>query len=127
MSPLDYAVKFNQITVCQLIVDFVNKHYADPLFNFMFDKNFINLLRMNVSLNDYGDNIAYFKIPWPIYPTTHQNDVTLIRGYNKPIKYLEFENVFKELDEAEIDNTKPSISIEYHVINMPSTLNDNKL
>lgn len=81
ISPLDTAIKSNQIKSIVLLLDMIVKFQENHCFNFLIDKHFNTLIDKQINLNDYFDSsLPIIKINSKNFPELHHDDSELIIG-----------------------------------------------
>eukprot|EP00347_Sterkiella_histriomuscorum_P009011 403342872 len=126
-SPLDVAIKANQIKSVSLYLDLIVKFQNNHSFNYLIDKNLISLIQKSISLSEYFEsNLPIIKVNNKNYPDLHFDDQEIIVGIDcidQPRDLLDKYNEIlgQELQQNQ-DGDQQQFPIEYHLINFPETL-----
>lgn len=68
------------------ILNYIVKYQNNYISAFLFSKNFHIILEKGIELTDLlSSNVFYYQFDLDEWPSTHTNDVTLIRPYNNSI------------------------------------------
>ncbi|CDW82015.1 wd-40 repeat protein [Stylonychia lemnae] len=132
-SPLDFSVKAHQRKISNIMLQILIKYQDHILFNELVDKNFCNLIKQQIDLQEYFEsNLPKYEILTRLfsdYPRQHNDHRELIVGVNldnpKDVEkqYRElFRDKLSRLNEKDFTTL---VSIEYYLINLPITLQKN--
>ncbi|CDW84834.1 wd-40 repeat protein [Stylonychia lemnae] len=129
-SPLDKVLEMSQQKNVFIILDLILKYQNHILFNEIVDKNICRMVSQSINLQDYFQSqLPIYQIFDDKYPIFHTDDSELLVGVNldHPLECHEmYETLFaQKLDEY--DDSKPLNSIEYLLINLPHTLQDDNV
>lgn len=82
-TPLDVAMRNNQIKSIAMLLDLLIKFQCNPYFNSIVDKHLCTLIEKGIDLKDYFDStLPIFQIKNEEYPSLHEDDTTKIYAVN---------------------------------------------
>ncbi|CDW84476.1 wd-40 repeat protein [Stylonychia lemnae] len=125
-SPLDFSLSNRQQKIINLILQMILKYQDHIMFNQLIDKNLCELIRQQVDLQEYfQSNLPKYEILDSSFLSQHQDEQELIEGINLDHP-KDVHQKYDELFECKLNQSKEKndsvVSIEYHLINMPITL-----
>eukprot|EP00347_Sterkiella_histriomuscorum_P023209 403335532 len=126
-SPLDAAIKANQINSVILLLDIIVKFQNNHSFNHLVDKNLITLIEKQINLAEYFESeLPLIKINHKNFPDLHHDDQEIIVGVpniNHPKEILEnYSLIFQDIIQNQASENDQQHPIEYFLVNLPETL-----
>ncbi|CDW74716.1 wd-40 repeat protein [Stylonychia lemnae] len=130
-SPLDFSIKAHQQKIINLILSMIIKYQDHIVFNQLVDKNFNELIIQQIDLQEYFEsNLPIYQILDSKFPCQHHDDQELIVGIsltNPKEVHEKYDELFGSKLLQKNGNNNSQVSIEYHLINLPITLQYNPL
>ncbi|CDW84942.1 wd-40 repeat protein [Stylonychia lemnae] len=128
-SPLDFSIKNHQQKIINIILSMIIKYQDHILFNQLIDKNFCELIMQQIDLQEYFDShLPIYEILDVSYPSQHSDSKELIEGIrldNPKDVHQKYDELFGGKLDDKIHEDNFIASIEYHLINLPTTLSIN--
>ncbi|CDW91093.1 wd-40 repeat protein [Stylonychia lemnae] len=127
LTPLDFSIKNHQQKIINTILSVILKYQDHLVFNQLIDKNLCELIKQQIDLQEYFDsNLPQYQILDPQFTNQHSDERELIIGINlrhpKDIHQKYDDLLIKKLSQLSQNEDDPMVSIEYHMINLPITL-----
>ncbi|CDW76701.1 UNKNOWN [Stylonychia lemnae] len=128
-SPLDFSIKARQQKIINLLLSMTIKYQDHIMFNKLIDKNLNELIKQQIDLQEYFEsNLPNYQILDSKFPSQHNDEEELVVGItlNNPKEvHQKYDELFLgKLTELKSD-AESMASIEYHLINLPITLQKN--
>ncbi|CDW91000.1 wd-40 repeat protein [Stylonychia lemnae] len=128
-SPFDLSINNHQQKIINLILSTILKYQDHILFNELVDKNLCELIKQQIDLQEYFEsNLPNYDIIDQQFLSQHNDEQELIKGINldhpKDVLQKYYELFGKELVDSQ-EESDSVVSIEYHLINLPVTLQSN--
>ncbi|CDW76933.1 UNKNOWN [Stylonychia lemnae] len=129
-SPLDSQIRNNQQKIINLILSVILKYQDHLFFNQLIDKHVCELIKQNIDLQDYFDSsLPIYQIIDVAFPSQHFNSEESIVGIelkNPKDVHEKYDQLFGKSFDQQLEKSEDiQVSIEYDLINLPQTLQNN--
>ncbi|CDW83104.1 wd-40 repeat protein [Stylonychia lemnae] len=127
-SPIDVACDKNQIKSLTIFLELLTKYQNDHGFNYLMDDKLIYFIKKGLDLSEYFDSLLpKLSIISENYPTEHEDENEYIQSVNNLERPSDINQKYEEIfgQILEINKSEGLASIEYYLINLPSTLTIN--
>ncbi|CDW82688.1 wd-40 repeat protein [Stylonychia lemnae] len=129
-SPLDFAIQNREQKTINLLLSILLKYQNSMIFNQLVDQNLCALLIQETDLQEYFEsNMPNYQIRDRSFPNQHFDGQTIIAAINiddpKDVHHCYDELFGQKLQIASDYDQEYHNPIEYHLINLPKTLQQN--